>query len=156
MPVHNASVADDCPICQKHRGEGPLRGELIGRTERFWVYHGPPDAQGLAGLGHLFIESDRHAPHLADLAPEEATELGALRTRLANALREATDAEFVLAAVIGIGVAHFHEHLFIRPRGTPADVPWHESDDGAPRVDAAAVARLRDQLRPSFEAEQPT
>jgi ATP adenylyltransferase len=149
-------VAADCPICLKHRGEGPLRGELIGRTDHMWVYHAPPDGEGLASLGHLFIESDRHAPHVADLTPDESAELGRLRTRLASAIREATDAEFVLAAVIGIGVDHFHEHLFIRPRGTPAEVPWHESDEAAPRVDPEGVRRLRDQLRPCLESEPPT
>jgi ATP adenylyltransferase len=137
---------DDCPICAKHRGEGPLGGELVGRWDRFWVYHAPPDEHGLASLGYLFIETDRHVPYLADLSPDEAAALGRLRTRLAYALRKATDAEFVLAAVIGLGVAHFHEHLLARFRGTPADVPWHASDDAAPRADQAAIIELAHRL----------
>jgi diadenosine tetraphosphate (Ap4A) HIT family hydrolase len=135
-----------CPICQKHAGEGPLRGELVGRFGAFWIYHGPPGDDGRARLGHLFIESDRHAPYLADLTPAEAADLGPLRTRLAAALRTATDADYVLAAVIGTGIDHFHEHVFARHRGTPPDVPWHESDEAAPLVDQAAVAALARRL----------
>jgi ATP adenylyltransferase len=137
---------DDCPICAKHRGEGPLRGELVGRWDGFWIYHAPADEHGLASLGYLFIETDRHVPYLADLSLNEAEALGRLRTRLAAALRAATHAEFVFAAVIGRGVAHFHEHLFARFPGTPNDVPWHQSDEAAPRADQATIADLARRL----------
>ena len=138
---------EDCPICAKHRGEGPLKGELVGRWDGFWVYHAPPREDGTAALGYLFIETDRHAPHLEDLTGEEASALGRLRSHLALALNDALGAENVFSAVIGRGVAHFHEHLFVRHTGTPADVPWDESDDHAPRADAAAVERLARELR---------
>lgn len=137
---------DGCQICAKHRGEGPLKGALVGRWAGFWVYHFPPGDDGLAPLGYVFIEADRHAPYLADLTDEEAAALGRLRTRLAHALREALDAEHVFAAVVGRGVPHFHEHLFARHRGTPADVPWHKSDEHAPRVDATTVSELAGRL----------
>ena len=137
-----------CDICAKHQGRGPLRGELVGRTDLFWVYHAPADDHGLAQLGHLFIESDRHAPYLADLSLHESAGLGRLRSRLAAGLRRELDAEFVFAAVIGRGMAHFHEHLVTRHRGTPEEVPWHSSDDAAPRVDADAVRDLARRLLP--------
>jgi ATP adenylyltransferase len=139
--VHHP-VVDDCPICAKHRGEGPLKGELVGRWDGFWVYHAPPATDGLAALGYLFIETDRHAPHLDDLSDEEAAALGRLRSRLARALVRELDAENVFSAVIGRGVPHFHEHLIVRHRGIAAEVPWHESDEHAPRAEAAAVADL--------------
>ena len=133
---------DDCPICAKHRGEGPLKGELVGRWDGFWVYHAPPGDDGTAALGYLFIETDRHAPHLEDLTDDEAADLGRLRSRLARALTRELDAENVFSAVIGRGVPHFHEHLFVRHRGTPTDVAWHESDEHAPRAGEARVAEL--------------
>ena len=142
---------DDCSICAKHRGEGPLKGELVGTWDGFWVYHHTAGDDGMAPLGYLFIESDRHAPHLEDLTGDEAAALGRLRTGLARALTDALDVENVFAAVIGRGVPHFHEHLFVRHRGTASDVPWDASDDHAPRVDAAMVrglaARLVESLR---------
>jgi len=55
-------VGSDCQICAKHRGEGPLGGELVTRIDGFWIYHAPAGKDGLASLGHLLIESDRHAP----------------------------------------------------------------------------------------------
>jgi ATP adenylyltransferase len=138
---------DACQICQKHRGAGPLRGTLVVALDGFWVYHAPADEAGRAALGYLFIESDRHAPYLADLTDDEAAALGRIRSRLAATLRDALEAELVLAAVVGRGVAHFHEHVFVRHKGTPPDVPWHASDDAAPRADEAAVGELVDKLR---------
>jgi ATP adenylyltransferase len=136
----------DCPICAKHRGEGPLLGQLVGRSTGFWIYHAPPGDDGLAPLGYLFIETDRHAPHLEDLTDEEASNLGVLRSRLARSLTETLDAENVFSAVIGRGVPHFHEHLFVRHRGTAPGLPWIESDNAAPRADAGAVADLAKRL----------
>lgn len=135
-------MGSDCEICAKHRGEGPLGGELVAHLDGFSIYHAPPGEDGLAALGHLFIESDRHAPYLDDLTEAEAAALGRLRARLAHAMRAELGPEHVFAAVIGRGIAHFHEHLFARHQGTPADVPWHMSDEAAPRADRAAVADL--------------
>ena len=132
----------DCLICAKHRGEGPLGGERIARLDGFWVWHAPPGDDGTAPLGYLIIESDRHLGYVADLSEDEAAALGRLRTRLAQALRAEVGPEFVFAAVIGTGVAHFHEHLFCRHPGTSADVPWYESDEAGPRVDREFVAEL--------------
>ncbi len=144
--------SDACVICARHRGQGPLGGELIGRIDGFWVWHAPPADDGTASLGHLVVESDRHAAYLDDLTSEEAAALGRLRARLARSLRETVSPEFVFAAVIGRRVPHFHEHLICRFAGTPDEVPWHASDDAAPRADVATVAdlagRLRDRLAP--------
>lgn len=146
---------ETCDLCRKHRREGTQQGELIGIVDGFWVYHSPPDETGLASLGYLYLESDRHAPYLADLTDEEAAALGRLRARLAAALREAFDPEFVFAAVIGRGIAHFHEHLFVRHRGTAPDVPWDRSDEAAPRADQARVDELVRRLRAAV-SEAPT
>jgi len=143
--------ADDCVICAKHRGEGPLEGELVGQTPWLWVWHAPAEADGRTRLGHLIVESDQHAPHLADLTEDEATELGRLRTRLASSLREATGADFVLAAVIGLGIAHFHEHIYARPTREPNDVAWHDSDQLLPLVDDEAVRGLAERLRGALQ-----
>ena len=145
----------DCAICQKHAGGGPLKGLLVGRTPRFWVWHAPSESDGRTRLGHLIVESDRHAPYLADLTPEEASEFGWLRTRLAHALREALGAEFVMAAVIGMGVAHFHEHIYARPTRQPDDIGWYDSDQLLELGDDAALRRLTEQLKPALEGVGP-
>ncbi|HEY7025084.1 MAG TPA: hypothetical protein VH371_09005 [Candidatus Limnocylindrales bacterium] len=142
---------NECRICQKHVGEGPLTGALVGRTSLFWVWHAPAEADGRTRLGHLIVESDRHTPYLADLTVPEAVELGVLRTRLAHALRAALGAEFVMAAVIGMGVAHFHEHIYARPTRQPDDVGWYDSDQLLDLGDDAAVERLSGQLKPALE-----
>jgi len=140
-------MTEECQICAKHRGEGPLSGELVARLDGFWIYHAPSGEDGLAPLGYLFIESDRHAPHLDDLSDEESAALGRLRTRLARALRAEVGPEHVFAAVVGRGVSHFHEHLFARFLDTPQDVPWQRSDEFAPRADRGTVADLATRLR---------
>lgn len=140
-------MPQDCPICARQRGEGQLGGELVMRSDGFRVWHAPAEADGTTSLGHLVIESDRHAPHLDDLTDPEAANLGRLRSRLAGALRAETGAEHILAAVIGLRVAHFHEHLFCRFSDTDPGVPWHQSDDAAPRADGPAIADLARRLR---------
>ena len=140
-------MTDDCVICAKHRGEGPLGGVLVTRLDGFWLWHAPAGEDGHAALGHLIIESDRHLPYLADLNDQEAADLGRIRTAAARALRVELQPELVFAAVIGQRVPHFHEHLICRFPGTPDDVPWHASDDAAPHVDAAFVADLATRLR---------
>ena len=136
----------DCVICAKHRGEGPLKGQLVAQVDGFWIYHAPADDEGRAPLGYVIIETDRHAPALADLTDDEAASLGRLRVQLAHALREMLDAEHVLAFVIGLNVPHFHEHLVTRHRGTPSDVTWDKSDEAAPKGDEQEVAALARRL----------
>jgi len=144
----------ECRICAKHRGQGPLGGELVARVDGFWVYHAPVGKDGRAPLGYLFIESDRHAPYLDDLTIEEAEALGRLRTRLAAALRTEVAPEHVFAAVVGRGEPHFHEHLFCRHPDTPRDIPWHRSDEFAPRAEADEVADLAKRLAHRLKAAE--
>ncbi len=144
-------MVDDCPICARHRGEGPLGGELVARSSGFWVWHAAADRDGRVGLGHLIIESGRHVPYLDDLSEEEAASLGRLRAATARALRAELQPAFVFAAVIGQRVPHFHEHLICRFPGTDDSVPWHASDDAAPRVDGEAIADLARRLRARLE-----
>ena len=146
----------DCQICLKHDGKGPLKGVLVGRTKRFWVWHAPPQPDGRTRLGHIIIESDRHVPYLADLTADEASDLGRLRTRLSYALRTSLSSQFVMAAVIGMGVAHFHEHIYARPAREPDDVGWYDSDELLELVDQASLERLSDALRPALEEVNAT
>ena len=138
-------------ICLKHQGAGPLTGKYIGRADGFRVYHAKTDEDGLSPLGWIFIESERHVRYVTDLTDEEAANLGLLRTRLARAVRDVLGAEFVLTFVLGLGIAHFHEHLVPRMPGTSLeDVAWYESDEALPKADEAQVAALAARLRQSL------
>jgi ATP adenylyltransferase len=151
MNAGPAATGSDCRICAKHRGDGTLKGELVGRAQGFWIYHAQPAEDGLAALGHLVIESDRHAPYLTDLTDPEAAALGPLRSHLARALRDELGVPFVFAAVIGTGIAHFHEHLLPRHPAVRPEVPWHQSDEAGPQADAKAVAELARRLAKRLE-----
>lgn len=142
MRADQAATSAECAICAKHRGTGPMKAQLIGRYGSLWLYHGEPGSDGRAALGHLVIESDRHAPHLADLTDDEAAELGRLRSRVAGALADELGVQFVFSAVIGRHIAHFHEHLLPRHPSVPAEVPWHQSDEAGPQADAEEVGEL--------------
>lgn len=137
----------ECAICLRHREEGPLTGELVGRTKRFWIWHGPKDENGLTRLGYLRIDSDRHAPYVGDLSDEEGAELGRLRSRLAASLRDSFSAEFVFAAVAGTGIAHFHEHIWVRLTREPREVSWYDSDELLELVDSVRASALTKDLR---------
>jgi hypothetical protein len=100
MKADQTASTADCEICARHRGKGSMNGQLVGRCGEFWVYHGEPGADGRAALGHLVIESDRHAPYVADLTDAEAAALGRLRSRVARALQDELAVSFVFTAVI--------------------------------------------------------
>jgi ATP adenylyltransferase len=149
------SAAGDCPICAKHRGEGSLiGGPLIWQDDNVVVYHKPPGPTGRVFLGHLFVESRRHAPHLDQLTDAEATTVGWAAARAARALTRTLGPEAVFSAIVGRGVPHFHQHVFARYPGTPGELNWMASNEwtDAPHGDAAELAELADRLRPHFTA----
>ena len=54
---------------------------------------------------------------------------------------------YVFTMVVGTGVAHFHEHVFVRHVGTPPDPAWDAPWSGAPTGDIdSLVDRLRARL----------
>ncbi len=121
------------------------------------VYHRPPGASGRVILGHLFVETRRHAPYLDELTDAEAGAVGWAASRAAAALRGELDPEQVFSAIVGTGVAHFHQHVFARHRGTPAELDWMSGNewDGAPRGGQAEVTALADRLRSHFGGQRP-
>lgn len=139
-----------CLICAKHRGEGPLTGGVqVWGDDSCLVFHRPPDHTGTTMLGYLFVESRRHVPYLADLDDTEAAAIGRTVRRAALALRTVLGADFVFSAVAGMGHAHFHQHLFARHAGTPADYGWLDGPawPEAPRGGTAEIRRLCERLR---------
>ena len=138
-----------CAICEKHRGEGPLVGELVAEDEHLLAFHAPASAEEPAYLGCLFVETRRHVAELGDLTDEEAVALGRLAARLSSALVRVGGADHVYAAVIGDRAAHFHLHLVGRHPDTPPEYRWTRADEwpGAPRGDPAEVARYCARLR---------
>jgi ATP adenylyltransferase len=147
--------APGCLICAKHRGEGPLVGPKVWEDEHALVSHHPIGEDGTAVLGRLYVETRRHVPYLADLSDAEAEAIGRTVRRAALGLRTELGADFVFSAIVGMGVAHFHQHLFVRHPGTPTEYGWMAGDKwpDAPRGPTPVVAdlcrRLRPYLRPS-------
>jgi diadenosine tetraphosphate (Ap4A) HIT family hydrolase len=143
-------MSDECVICQKHQGVGPLTGQLVASVGNFEIWTARTDDVGRARLGYLFIESQQHVPYVADLSDADAAALGVVRTRLTRALREVLGAEFVITAVLGLGVPHFHEQVLPRMPGTPPEIAWHDSDSALPWAEpdeiAAFVIKLRQAL----------
>ncbi|WP_338087890.1 HIT family protein [Nocardioides lijunqiniae] len=132
-----------CPICAGHRGEGDLVAPVVWRDDLVWVKHLVNRPMPVT-LGHLLVETDRHAPFVDSLTDEEAAAVGRAVRDAARALRAELDVDAVHAMVINTRLEHFHEHVIVRHRGTPAEIPWHQVDDwsGAPRGGPAEVADL--------------
>ncbi len=127
---------NDCSICRKHRGEGPLVGPVIYADELVCASHRP-----FGPAGYVFIESRRHTPYLDDLTDAEASAVGRLRSGLARGLRAELDVEFVHAQVSGRGVAHFHQHVYVRHTGTPTELEWWQQWPDAPLGDIDDLAQ---------------
>jgi diadenosine tetraphosphate (Ap4A) HIT family hydrolase len=147
----------DCPICAKHRGEGPLVGPEVWADEHVAVSHRPAGADGTTVLGYLFVETLRHVPYLADLTDVEAEANGRAVRRAAVGLRTELRADFVFSAVVGTGVPHFHQHVFARHAGTPAEYGWMAGDQwpDVPRGTTQVVVDLCERLRPYLDGGRP-
>ncbi|CAA9413191.1 MAG: hypothetical protein AVDCRST_MAG75-2892 [uncultured Propionibacteriaceae bacterium] len=129
-------VNDGCLICQKHRGEGPLVGPLIHQDALVFVAH-----RAVGSLGYVFVETQRHVSSLAELTDAEAEAVGWTTTRLARGLCSELEVEHVHSMVAGLGVAHFHQHVFVRHAGTPSSYGWCEPWPDAPQGDTGYLAR---------------
>jgi ATP adenylyltransferase len=140
-----------CPICAAHRGEGDLVVPVVWRDDLVWVKHmlGPV---GPVTLGHLLVETDRHAPYVDSLTDEEAASVGCAVRDAARALRAELDVDSVHAMVVNTRFEHFHEHVVVRHLGTPQNYTWHEVDDwpGAPNGGPPEVATLCERLARHF------
>ena len=131
---------DECLICAKHLGSGPLAGPLVFADDLVVVSHRPGEM-----LGYLFVETRRHVAALDLLTVAEAEAVARAVRLAAVGLRAELDPEFVFSFVAGRSVAHFHQHVFARHRGAPEELAWTEVEwAGAPRGDAAGLcAKLR-------------
>jgi ATP adenylyltransferase len=132
----------ECPICLKHRGQGPLVGPVIYQDNLLYVAH-----RATGSPGYAFIETQRHVSYLDELTDAEAEAVGRTASRLAFGLRAELDVEFVHSMVAGMAVAHFHQHVFVRHRGTPERYAWWEQWPDAPQGDVSTLAaRLQSYL----------
>jgi diadenosine tetraphosphate (Ap4A) HIT family hydrolase len=148
---HDAEAGDGgCLACAKHRGEVGVAGGDIYRDDLVYVSHVTPrDGTTDVYLGYVIVETQRHAPGLADLSTAEGQAVGVWVVRMARALTEVVGVEHVYAFVLGHEVRHFHEHVVARYPGAPQEYWGIRVTDwpDAPRGDASAVAALSDRLR---------
>ncbi len=139
------TLAAPCPLCERHRGAGPLAGVPIYEDDLVLAYHAPPEANG-AYLGYVFVETRRHVAGLAARTDDEVVAEARLVTRVAAAL-EALGAEHVYSFVVD-HVAHHHAHVVARHPGTPREYWGWRVDEwpDAPRGDASALEEYRSRL----------
>jgi diadenosine tetraphosphate (Ap4A) HIT family hydrolase len=139
---------DECPICEKHRGEGPLVGEPVYEDAHVLASHAPASADGY--LGYVFVETKRHARSLGDLSDDEASAAGTAISRLARAL-ETEGAENVYCFVFD-HIPHHHAHVVARWPGTPEEfwgtrvTDWPDAPRGGPSEIEELCGRLRARL----------
>lgn len=132
--MSSQSVTNGCLICAKHRGSGPLVGPVVWSSDLVVVSHRP-----VGMLGRVFVETRRHVATLDSLTVAEAEAVARAVRLAAVGLRAELDPEFVFSAVVGRQVAHFHQHVFVRHRGTPEALAWHEDWPDAPAGDAGTL-----------------
>jgi diadenosine tetraphosphate (Ap4A) HIT family hydrolase len=97
------------------------------------------------------VVTRRHVDHLGDLSQAEVTSIGSASRVVAQALR-AEGIERVHVAVIGLGVDHFHQHLYPRYPGVPAGTSWMDVDGlpDAPHGGADDIEAFVERLRQHF------
>jgi diadenosine tetraphosphate (Ap4A) HIT family hydrolase len=139
----------ECLVCKEVAGEIELPGGVLWEDAEAMAFHLPPtDANERPYLGHCLVVTRRHIDHLGDLTAAEAASIAAASRAIAGALR-AEGVERVHLAVIGLGVPHFHQHLYPRYAGVPAGISWMDVDGlpDAPHGGASEIASLVERLR---------
>jgi diadenosine tetraphosphate (Ap4A) HIT family hydrolase len=136
-------------VCREVAGEIELPGGLLWKDELALAFHIPPtDDNRRPYLGHCMVVTRRHIDHLGDLTNAEAESIARASRVVARALR-AEGIERVHMAVIGLGVEHFHQHLYPRYPGVPSGTSWMAVDGlpDAPRGGADEIAAFVERLR---------
>jgi ATP adenylyltransferase len=139
----------ECLVCRELSGEIDLPGGFLWDDGEAVAFHLPPlDRNEHPYLGHCLVVTRRHVDHLSDLTATEAASVAAASRKIAAALR-AEGVERVHVAVIGLGVPHFHQHLYPRYPGVPAGTSWMDVDGlpDAPRGGPSEIAAFTDRLR---------
>ena len=140
----------DCLVCRKHRGEVAVPGGIIFEDELIFISHAQLWGKEKDHyLGHVFVESKRHVPELADLTEQEAQAIGLWVSRVAKALLQTEGMEHVYSFFIGDGVPHVHIHVIGRRPGAPREYWGPKVDEwpGAPRGGETEIAQVAARLR---------
>lgn len=155
----NNAPTIDCLVCRKHRGEVVLPGGFIYEDDLIAVSHAQLFGEEKDHyLGHVFVESRRHVPELADLTEEEAQAIGLWVSRVARALLQAEGMEHVYEFFIADGVPHVHVHVIGRRPGAPREYWGPRVDDWpqAPRGGEAEMAQVADRVRAYLQEHYPS
>lgn len=143
---------DDCLVCREVAGEIEIPGGLLWEDANVIAFHIPPIEQNPRPyLGHCMVVTRRHVDHLGDLTDAEAASVALASRAIAAGLR-AEGAERVHVAVIGLGVPHFHQHLYPRYPGVPKGTSWMAVDElpDAPHGDVREIVLFVERLRASL------
>jgi ATP adenylyltransferase len=97
-------MGEQCLICAKHRGEGPLVGPVIWADATVVVTHRLVGADGTGYPGYLFVETRRHVPSLDRLDEGEVAPVADAAWRSARALRAELDPDSVFSMLAGRAV----------------------------------------------------
>ena len=138
-----------CFICDKQASGDAFGLSVIHDDALVFASHIAPGDDGVAYLGHVFVETKRHVARLGHLTDAEAAAVGRLVNDLSAALLDAAGAEHVYSHVYGDGVPHLHVHLVARYPGAPREY-WTlqtKAWPGAPRGGRADVRELSAKLR---------
>ena len=145
----------DCLICDQLAALASLPGGALVDDGVVVAYHVPPiERFPRQYLGRFLVVTRRHVDHLADLTPSEAAAVGVAARTVATGLQALEDVTRVHVAVIGLGVPHFHQHVFPRYRWMPREADWdalHELGD-APRGGEAEIEEFVTRVRAHGEA----
>jgi diadenosine tetraphosphate (Ap4A) HIT family hydrolase len=142
-------VAEGCLVCREVSGKVDLPGGLLWEDADVIAFHAPPIADNPKPyIGHCMVVTRRHVDHLSDLTDQEVTSVAKASRAVAGALR-AEGVERVHVAVIGLGVDHFHQHLFPRYPGVPPGTSWMAVDElpDAPHGRAVAISEFVHRIR---------
>ncbi|MBN1267786.1 MAG: HIT family protein [Anaerolineales bacterium] len=150
-------TTSNCLVCRKHRGEFAVPGGVIYEDDLVFISHAQLFGDETEHyLGHIFVETKRHIPELADMTEEEAQAVGLYTSRIARALIATEGVEHVYSFFIADGVPHVHLHIIGRYPGAPREYwgpkvdEWPDAPKGGEEAMASVASRVRVYLQQNY------
>ncbi|MBW3010935.1 HIT domain-containing protein [Candidatus Woesearchaeota archaeon] len=102
---------DNCIFCKIIAGE--IKTDFIHEDEKYIAFM---DIEPVA-KGHMLVIPKKHYQFFIDMPEDEYAEISRIVHKLANALKKATDTEYIHVGIEGVDVPHVHIHIIPRNKG---------------------------------------
>lgn len=129
----------DCVFCKIVKGEIPAAMVYENESMLAFLDINP------VNHGHVLVIPKTHYQNMEETPDETVAMLFVQSKKLMDAIKKATDADYVAVSVVGIDVPHFHIHIIPRRHDDGLAGFWPTKRYGGKEMESAAE-KIKDVL----------